>query len=1179
MKKFSIVIVIFLFAFTSGDVKVFFREINWEFNKTIGFDGTKTEFPLFFEGCDFDDSKLPVYLENIKIEKGSTQVVIENTIFKEFTDVSGKIDRDEIPEKLELSQNIVTSKEDKFLNFKIIPLIKKGDRIFILQNFTFKLVPQKSEIVIKSAKNFISESVLKNGFWVKVSTTKKGIHRVPYSKLQEWGFSSPGNVKVFGNGGFVLSENVDNEIKTDLEQVAVWKGKDGSGNDCLFFYSPGNTKWEWNPAAQSFDHKINIYSKSAFYYLSEDQGSDKNVSLLPEVVDAANITVQDFNEYTKYEQEKVNLINSGQQWYGERFINGISQAFDIACPGRVAGTAASIKINAAGRSSAASKLRVTVNDSQNEYIDFNAVNTGDLTSLYADQATESFETELAGEDMEIRLAYLASNSSSEAWLDYIVMQYKRKLAYISNELYFRDPESVGYGNIEQFEITNVSSGLKVFDVSELYDIYDVPVTLNGTLLSFKRPASNLREYVVFNPVSDFTIPEYVGEVPNQNLHGISVPEMIVISHPDYYSIASELADFHRNNDGMSVEVVKTTEVYNEFSSGMPDVSGIRNFIKMLYDKDRNTLKYVLLFGDGSYDNRNLKGSNHNFIPTYQSANSLSPTSSFVTDDFYVLMDQGETVKSGAVDLGIGRIPASTVYEAQVVLDKVKNYNSPEALGTWRNIVCFIADDQDGNTHMNDSETLANKVNSEHGAFVTSKIYFDAYPQETTPGGERYPEVTESINNQVREGVLILNYIGHANDRFMADEHVLDVSNISSWSNHDNLPIFVTATCEFSRYDSDETSAGEYVLLNPNGGGIGLFSTTRVVYAYSNFLLSRSFYNHVFNQDENGNHYRMGDIIRLAKNGTPGDTNKRNFSLLADPALRLSYPKYRIITSKINQQDATGTADTIKALNMITIEGYIADYFGNILDDFHGEISPVVYDKAFMLNTLGNGGETPFEFKVQNNIIYKGLASVTNGHFTFSFIVPKDIAYNLGQGKIIYYARNSEEDAHGSFENFLIGGSNEGGVNDTNGPQVDLYLDNESFRSGDETSKNPLLLAYVSDENGINTVGTGIGHDITAVIDGNMSNVIILNDYYEAAIDDYTSGKIEFPISGLSEGKHTLKLKVWDVANNSTEVEIEFVVTGDFIIQTIGNYPNPVTEFTYFTFEHNQPDASFDGMVE
>jgi hypothetical protein len=1186
MKKLYLIILVFLFGFMPGDVVVQFRDLTWEFNKTIDFEG-KARNILYFNGCQIPESQsfLPYFVECLKLDNNRELFVdIVDPVFIKLTDKKFRIEEGDIPETLKISRSLEKSGNEYYLKLQVLPFKKINGEIFLLKSFGMKLksgdiIPEK-----KSAFAWKSESVLKSGHWVKIKTAIKGVHRIPYSRLSEWGFTNPQNVHVFGNSGYMLPENNGVKPTDELTQISLWKGKDNAGNDCLFFYSTGNTKWDYDEGSTSFKHTLNVYSRSTYYFLTEDAGVTKEVTPFSPIDTGNNLTVNSVDDFLVYETEKSNLLKSGRQWFGERFISGTISSFSIDCPGRKDGTPVRFDINAAARSSINSSMTVSINGYYATEIDFDTVDTGSETTEYASEKGSVVSFSQAGELFDLKLAYTAIkdnvvNSSAEAWLDYIRVNYRRNLNYLSPEMYFRDTKSIGGGNIAKFEVGNCTASLKVFDVTGITDIYEVPTTLNGALLSFKRPTNELHEYVIFSPSTSFPEPEKVGEVSNQNLHALSVPEMIIITHPSFSAVANELADFHRTKDGMSVEVVKSTEVYNEFGSGMADASSIRNFIKMLYEKDNTTLKYVLLLGDGSYDNRNLNDGSKNFIPTYESVNSLSATGSFVTDDYFVILDNSETVYDGAVDLGIGRIPASSVYEAQIVLNKIKNYYSPEALGAWRNTVCFIADDEDQNLHMSDSEDLTNKINKEHKAFLTSKIYFDAYPQETTPAGDLYPRVTELINERVSEGVLILNYVGHANDRYLAKEHVLDVSNINAWSNKNNLPIFVTATCEFSRFDSDETSAGEYILLNPNGGGIGLFSTTRVAYAYSNSILSKSFYSFVFNEDKNGNHYRMGDVIRLAKINTFSSINMRIFMLFADPALQLSYPKYKVITSKVNSKDASLVTDTVKALNKITVEGYIADYNGNKLTGFNGDISPVVYDKAFMMKTLGNAGQFPFEFKVQDNIIYKGLASVVNGSFSFSFIVPKDISYSLGNGKIVYYAQNGTDDANGSFENFLIGGSTEGQFSDRTGPEVNLYLDDKNFVSGNKTSKNPLLLAFISDENGINTVGAGVGHDITAVIDDDVKNIYILNDYYKADIDDYKSGEIEFPFKNLAAGEHTLKLKVWDVANNSSETEIKFVVTGDFYISEVGNYPNPVSGYTYFRFTHNQPDATFNGLVE
>ncbi|VAW24001.1 FIG00650697: hypothetical protein [hydrothermal vent metagenome] len=1176
MNRIYLVLLVFVLSFSVNDVEKQTRRINWEINKAIN----GQQQVMFFKDCEYLDheSLLPYYVESIPLQGKSFRVVLEDKTFEEVENPGEFSGKEKIPEKFFFETSVATSGSKKMLYVKILPLRREGGKLYKLTGFGLTFIPQDNLKNARSSINWGTESVLKSGKWVKIKTSKKGIYRVPYDKLQEWGFSSPQNVNIYGNGGYALPEDNAKIEHDGLSQVSVWKGKDGNGKDCLFFYSSGTRKWIWDESAGQFHHVNNIYSNSAYYFLTEDVGAEKPVTTYPQNSSVVTHTTNSFDEYIVHEKEEFNLIHSGKQWFGEKFFSGMSQTITINCKDKVTNKPVILKFRGAARSSKPSTLDITINGGSKEPLSFRTVNKNSLTSNYADEDAIQITDNADGGSLGIVLNYNASNSSAEAWLDYIEVNYRKQLRYTAPEMYFRDAGTVAPSNIVEYTIENTSPGLKVFDVTGITDIFEVPTSASGNNLSFVRPAGDLREYVVFDPAGDFSEPEKVGDVANQNLHAIPSPDFLIITHPDFINSANELATFHRAVDGMSVSVVKTGEVYNEFSSGMPDATGIRNFIKMFYDRS-SKLKYILLFGDGSYDNRNILGTSKNFIPTFQSENSLRPTSSFVTDDYYVMLDANESVYNGAIDLGIGRIPASTTYEAQTVVNKIKDYYSPESFGIWRNTICFIGDDEDSNVHMAQSEEMANQVNASHGAFITDKIYFDAYVQESTTAGERYPGVTDAINERVKNGVLILNYVGHANERFLADEHVLDISNINSWSNSNNLPIFVTATCEFSRFDADETSAGEYILLNPNGGGIGLFSTTRVVWSIPNYVLNKNFYNSVFEKDVDGEHYRMGEIMKLAKIATVNTINKRSFTLLADPALKLSYPRYNVVTTGINQGDAHGSADTLRALSKVTVSGYVADFLGNKLSNFNGKITPVVFDKALMLETLGNAGETPMKFKVQDNVIYKGLASVTDGEFTFSFVVPKDIAYKLGEGRIIYYADNGVDDAQGAFKNFLIGGSSDNQINDNMGPQVELYMDDTSFRSGDKTSKNPLMLAFITDESGVNTVGAGIGHDITAILDGDYANQIVLNDYYQGDIDNYRSGKIEYPLSNLSIGEHSLIIKVWDVANNSSEAEVRFVVSGEFQIESVSNYPNPVKDYTFFTFRHNQPDATFKSVIE
>lgn len=1179
MKRYLLLLLVFIFGFTANDLQGEFIVLNWS-RLAYNHQSEDHIYPFTFKEAAYclENSGLPYFSKIVDLPnmQNRFQFAIENPRFEELESDSDTAFFNSVPGQIAVETQILKSGSTQKIVLKVLPFKREGNKLYRLTSFHLKKIPVQNKSAKIAVHEWKSQSVLKSGKWVKIKTSGKGIYKIRYSTLAEWGFANPAQVNVYGSGGFQLSEEPGEITYDDLEQNAVWHGEN-KGENCLFFYTPGNIKWDVNNNGEYFEHQNHDYVNQGFFFLTQDVGATKTPQMQEEITETPTHLLSGFDAYTFYEKNAVNLISSGKQWFGEKFAHNQSHSFNFNLPGISSSKEVAIKINAAARSYQSSRMTVKANSVGLEGITFSKVNTDDPVDLYASERNKSFLFETGSENLKIEVTFVGSNASAVAWLDYIEINYKQNLILNEGALFFRDLGSVGEGNIAEFEIESPASPVRVFDVTDMNNIVEVPVQNSGNKYKIRRPSDTLKEYVAFTAGGDFPEPELVGNVENQNLHSLAIPEFLIIAHPSFLNAAQELAEFHKTRDGLNTEVVVSTKVYNEFSSGNFDATAIRNFIKMFYDRG-TTLKYVLLFGDGSFDNKNINAGNLNFIPTYQSVNSLNPVGSFITDDYFVLLDDGESVYDGAVDLGIGRIPASTPYQAELVVEKIKNYHSPQALGNWRNILCFIGDDEDGNLHMGDSEKLANLVNQNHKEFVTDKIYFDAFMQETSTSGERYPEVTEAINKRVQDGVLILNYVGHANERFLADEHVLDVSNINSWSNANTLPIFVTATCEFSRFDSDEMSAGEYVLFHPGGGGIGLFSTTRLVISGPNYLLSRSFYNQVFQRDENGAHYRMGDIMRLAKINTANTTNKRNFSLLADPALQLSYPEHKVVTTTINNRDAFSDPDTIGALQKITITGYVADADGDRLENFSGEISPTVYDKAIEMETLGNAGQTPMRFKVQENVIYKGVASVTNGEFSFSFVVPKDISYSLGNGKIIYYASNGETDAHGAFENFIIGGTGNQ-VSDTQGPEIQLYLDSDKFTAGDKTSKNPTLLAFLSDESGINTAGTGIGHDITAVLDNDFSNVFVLNNYYQANADDYTSGEILFPFTNLTPGKHTLKLKAWDVANNSSEVEVEFVVSGELIISGVSTYPNPMTDAAYFVFEHNQSGAVFETLIE
>jgi hypothetical protein len=610
-------------------------------------------------------------------------------------------------------------------------------------------------------------------------------------------------------------------------------------------------------------------------------------------------------------------------------------------------------------------------------------------------------------------------------------------------------------------------------------------------------------------------------------------------------------------------------------------------MKMLYDRGENGQepRYLLLFGDASYDYKNLTAEDNNMVPAYESRESLKSAASFVTDDFFGCLDDDEGSNgSGTMDIGVGRFPVQTVEEAEAMVDKTFHYMMPdrENYGPWRNSVVYIADDEDNNIHLGQAEGLVSITDSLGTVYNVNKIYLDAYLQQQTPSGIRYPDVNAAIDKAVNDGCLIINYTGHGGETGWAAEKVLDIPAIQAYKNITHMPAFVTATCEFSRYDDPGlVSAGELVFLNPEGAGIGLFTTTRLAYSQSNYALNKRFYYEAFVIDSlSGEYPRMGDLIRVAK--TPSNQNIKNFVLLGDPALMLAYPKMQVRTDSITNDVSGEPVDTLHALSRVTISGHVEDLQGNKLEGFNGVLYPSVFDKPVRYKTRGNDPTSKIvDFYIQDKVIYKGEISITKGEFSFTFVVPLDISYQYGEGKISYYALDTVNltDAHG-YDPVWIGGSDSLAIADDVGPSIELYLNTLSFISGDITTPDPMLIARLYDESGINTVGNGIGHDLVAIVDDNYQEPLILNDQFTPETDSYQKGQILYRLGTLSNGTHTLTLKAWDVLNNSSEKTIEFQVNvgARLAISNVHNRPNPFRESTEFVFEHNKPGSALEVTI-
>ncbi len=1028
-----------------------------------------------------------------------------------------------------------------------------------------------SNIILKSTP--IENSVLASGKWVKAQTNQSGIHKITFAALKSMGFQIPQKVKMFGVPPGKLPQMNSSLSFDDLTQYPIWQTKDKQSNDVFLVYVPGNVKWEFDPISKSFIHSINQFAQgNSFLYLTEDVGADQSVRLKPSITENPFVIVTEFDDLVVFEEETYNLLETGNRWFSSQLTPNSTLEKTFKFQNHIKSEPVKINIAAAARCDFSSSLNLSVNNTANEIINFSAYSNF-AEADYADLRENVYSKAIEGDDLRISFKY-NSPANGRCWLDYIRLQTRCKLNMQGGQLIFCDSRTVGPGNIAEFRMGNAGSGLKIWEVTSPLKPIEIQSATGSDTLSFKAATDTLRRFIAFDPLYDFPGIEKTEDVPNQNLHGLATPDMLIVTSPDFRSEAERLALFHRQNSGLEVTVVNVSPIFNEFSGGIADVTAIRNFVRHLYRKSltNNTskLKYLLLFGKGTYDNLHpATTENPCFIPTWQSESSLNPASSFVTDDYFGLLGEDEGGQKGIVDIGIGRIPCVSASEAKAVVDKILHYNTSPAMGEWRNNICFVGDDEDNNIHVSDSEQLANFVNQNYPAFYTDKIYLDAFKEETTPE-KRYPDVNKALSNRVKEGALIINYVGHANEEGLAHEKILTISDIDSWSNVDKLPVFVTATCEFSRWDlKNKQSAGEHVLLKTVGGGIALFSTTRLVYSSSNYEMNRSFFKYVFEKDKDGNNLRMGDIIRLAKSELGGTVNAAKFALLGDPALQISYPQYKVKTLEINDQPVEQLTDTLKPLSLVSVWGEIQNPKGEKITGYNGILFPAVFDKPTEAITLGNGGQTPFSYTVQNSILFKGIVSVKSGEFSYSFKVPKEINYRIGNGLIRYYSKDATSDAGGSFAALKLGGSPISTTNDLTGPTVKLFLDNENFKPGDQVSKAPLLIAYLEDESGINTSGGGIGHDIVVTIDNKTDKMLVLNDYFQSVQDSYKNGKILFQLSGFEDGEHTLKFKVWDLANNSTETEIRFTVASGLEIKNLTAFPNPVSVSTDIIAVHNR----------
>lgn len=1135
----------------------------------------------------------PIYDDAVKVEVKCLNVKAEVLSPAEMKVAHGyAYDTD-----FEVSATPLRSRDEALLSVRIVPFRQNGNQFEKLLSATLSVTLMPDFSNMKTACSYATRSAMASGEWYKIGLAETGMYKLTASDLSELGIDvanlDPRQIRIYHNGGGVLPEMNSAERPDDLVEVPIYVAGESDGrfdnNDYILFYGRGPVCWKLETDRMAYTHKQNPYDDYSYAFVVVGLGQGKRIVQANQPSGSANEIINQFLDYQVYEKDLYNLNRMGRTYFGDKMEYTSSQNFDFTFPNVVTSLSCSVKTALAGRNFQAANFAVLVNNVQQAVYPITTT-TSSTQQPYGYTVGGWVSAKPNDETVRITLKHNSqgSGSTSEGYVDYILVNAWRQLTLTGGQMLFRNPEAYAINKTYEYRLAGASQQTQVWDVSNPTHPALVKGQLNGSSFNFKMIGKHGNEFVAFNGNGFHSIKAF-GKVDNQNLHGVRDVDFVILTYPDFMEQAERLQAIHNRLDpDLNIYITTPEKVYNEFSCGAKDVSAIRDFCRMLYHDSTpgRKIKYLLLLGDCSYDYKNRDGV-VDFVPSYESVESLKPTESFVTDDYLGCMDAGEgDISHSLSDIGVGRFPVQTLEQAAQMVDKIERYvvKDQTTMQPWRNTITFFTDDESG--FVKNAEELADMLKNVGGeGVVADKIYLDAYSQISAPGGEIAPDVNTAINSRMEKGTLVLHYIGHGGEVQLSEEKILQRKDVDSWRNAPMYPLMITGTCEFSRYDDHvRTSLGEYSFLNQYGGMIAMFTTSRLTYGDQNQAFAKGVYNNLF-RISGGEHYRLGDVYRMGK--TSGGLAEKRVVFFGDPALRLAYPKWTVETVSINGQypgydldsiainDSTWQTypiyhDTIGALQPVEVEGVVKDLDGNVASSFNGVVSVIVYDKEAELTTNGTACDS-IEFKLRNSMIFNGKAEAVNGRFKINFIVPRDIAYRYGQGLINYYATDYDIDANGSCDTFIIGGFYDEAIEDVEGPEVKLFIDDTLFVDGGLTGQNPMLLAFIDDESGINTTGAGIGHDIMATLTGPSKNAYCLNDYFVAELDHPGKGTLTYKLQDLADGDYTLTLKVWDIYNNSGTATVSFTVVNNsgMVIENAFNAPNPVTDETHFVFDHNQ----------
>lgn len=1119
-----------------------------------------------------------------------------------------------LPQEIELIVGSSMARNQIYTTVSFNPFVRRDGRLQKL--VSAELNYRHDSYLNNYGSRSLVNSVLDQGQWFRFEIDQTGVYKIDRAFLNSLGMDlgqlDITRLKIYGHGGKPLplanSENFMFDLpETPIQLVGMEDGTFDTG-DYVLFYGQGTMGYD----AENDSH-FNPYAETAYYYITADGFPGQRVEGMQQPGGTPDLVFNSFQEIKFHEEDTYSPAKVGRQWFGNRFDIQNDQQYVFSFENRLTSEPVEVKVRAAAASDVPTSMQVSVNNVAIDPLNFNAVN--DPTLLSVDSFREDFT--LSGPSITVDINYNNSgNPSSIGYLDYVRVEATRSLTAGGGQLLFRNNDAPTNSGIVRYDITNAASVTQVWDVTDPFAIKRIANDEALGTFSFKAELGLASRYVALDG-SDFLTPSRGSDpiVANQNLKGdlfvgangqFEDIDYLIVTPSVLWSAANRLANHHREQNGLRVRVVTLQEIYTEFSSGKQDVSAIRNLVRYIYENASGfdqRIKYLCLFGDTSVDYKDRLSGNNNMVPSYHTLSSVDTFNSFMSDDFYGMMDlnEGTMSSSHSLDIAVGRILADTPSLAKTVVDKILSYSNQESFGQWRNNFVIISDDVDVGWEYRALEvtldSIADRVSAERPSVNVKKIHIDAFQQQTSAGGNRYPQAKEAIENAIELGALIVNYFGHGGEDGLAKEFIYTKETAQDLRNDDRYPCFVTVTCEFSKFDNPlRVTAGELTFWNAQGGAASLITTTRSVSVTLgvdfNTLLSEYLFGFGLDQPP-----APSEALRLTKN-LIGSNNKRVIFYIGDPAMHLAFPKKQIRLTAINDAPLGVASDTLKALSRVKLSGVVLDPSGNAMPDYSGLLQVKIFDKDLQRATLANDGirdnGTDYDndgsttnllimnFKTLGEVLFNGQATVTSGRFDFEFIVPRDIQVPVGEGKVSFYAqRNAQfEDQTGYNLNVLVGGINENAPQDLQGPEIELFMNDDSFISGGTTNDNPILIVKLVDMSGLNTTG-GIGHDLVAILDGDTANPFVLNDYYQAGVDDFTKGTAQFKLRDLENGPHSLQVKAWDTYNNSSVSTIDFVVAGgdQLAISRVLNYPNPFVNYTEFWFNHNRPFEPLDVQVQ